>query len=164
MAFVTEDSSLALEALSSFDFHDPMVSFGFLQLLWLLFLSLFLYHPLNIPQQCFRASISSHSTLLCVLPNLMALITTSILTTLKSLSQARLFPKLHIHISICLVAVSSWMPCRLLGLHMPPKEQCVGYAPSGLLQSYLPPHLFCFSENCGRTHPSFLRKKTSLFP
>lgn len=89
VAFVTEDSSRSLEALSIFDFHNSVLSFGFVQLLWLLFLRFSLYHPLNIPWQHFRVSLSSHSTLLCILPNFMALITTSVLKTLKSLSQTR---------------------------------------------------------------------------
>lgn len=76
VAFVIQGSSLPLETLSSLDFHDPVYSFGFLQLLWLLLLSLLLYHPFSIPQQCFRAPLPSHPTLLCALPNLMPFITT----------------------------------------------------------------------------------------
>lgn len=54
------------------------------------------------------------------------------------------------------------MPHRPLGLHVSTNEQCLGYAPSDLLQSSSPPHLFV-SENCGKTHLSFPKKKTHYY-
>lgn len=65
VAFVTEDCSLPLETFSSLDFHDTVFSFGFVQLLWLLFLSLFLSSLKYSSATFFRTPFSSYPTLLC---------------------------------------------------------------------------------------------------
>lgn len=121
MAFVTETVPFLLKHFLPSEIHDTVFSFGFLQLLWLLFLSLLLCHSLNIPQQFFQDPFSPHPIFQCALPNLTAFIAIYILTTPKSLSLTIFSPKPFTLVSICLVGTSSSLSHRPLRFHMSKK-------------------------------------------